>query len=157
MRFIGLFFFLVSSTFVYGSLGGYSNYAQASELTIKLHFLGGFVGVCIGSWLILTKSTYVKISAATQTVSIIKRNLFGKKETLVPFYKIKEFIVSDKFDQDGDLIWKVDLELESEEIIELTDVWINDKPQCEEAANSGNLLLHKPAIVPTVIAKSLKH
>jgi hypothetical protein len=147
MRFVGLFFFLVSSLFVYGSLGGYSNYAEAPEWVIKAHFLGGAIGVFTGSWLILTKSAYVKISAATQIVSIIKSNLLGKKETVIPFYKIKEFIVSDKLDQDGDPVWKVDLEVESTEIIELTDVWINDKPQCEETATTANLILHKPVIV----------
>jgi hypothetical protein len=147
-RFVGVFFFVISSMFVYGGLGGYSNYRDGDPLIMKLHALFGMIGVSLGVWLILTKSSYVKISAATQTVNIIKSNLLGKNETSIPFYKIKEFIVSDKFDQDGDLIWKVDLELESDEIIELTDVWINDKPQCEEAANSGNLLLHKPAIAP---------
>jgi hypothetical protein len=141
MRFIGLFFFLVSSTFVYGSLGGYTNYAQASPLTIKLHFLGGFVGVCIGSWLILTKSAYVKISAATQTVGIIKSNLLGKVETSIPFYKIKQFIISDDLNEDRELVWKVDLELESDEIIELTSVWNSDKEQCEEAVNTANKVL----------------
>jgi hypothetical protein len=146
LRFVGLFFFLVSSAFVYGSLGGYSNYAEAPEYVIKLHFLGGAVGVFTGSWLILTKSAYVKISAATQTVGIIKSNLLGKKETLIPFYKIKEFIVSDKLDQDGDPIWKVDLELENADIIEFTRVWSNDKPLCEEAAKTANLILHKPLI-----------
>ncbi len=141
LRFIGLFFFSISSLFVYGSLGGYSNYAQATELTIKLHFLFGSVGVCIGSWLILTKSSYVQISAATQTVAVIKSNLLGKKQTLIPFYKIKEFIISDDLDEDRNLVWKVDLELESGEITELTTLWLNDKEQCEKAANTANKVL----------------
>lgn len=144
LRFIGLFFFVISSTFVYGSLGGYSNYAQADSLVLKIHFLFGAIGVCFGSSLILTKSTCVIISELTRNVKLIKNNFFSKNEASIPFYKIKQFIISEKEDQDGDSIWKVDLELESAEIIELTSVWLHDKPQCEEASNSANLILNKP-------------
>jgi hypothetical protein len=145
IRFLGVFFFLISSLFVYGSLGGYSNYATAPGYVIKLHFLGGAVGVLVGSCLILSKTSYIKISAATQTVGIIKSNLLGKTEISIPFYKIKQFFVSEKTD-DGSLIWKVDLELESDETIEPTSVWHSDQEQCEEAANAANLILHKPLI-----------
>jgi hypothetical protein len=145
MRFVGLFFFLVSSTFVFGSLGGYSNYSAAPDWVIKLHFLGGAIGVLTGSWLILSKTSYIKISAATQTVGIIKSNLLGKVETSIPFYKIKQFFVSEKID-DGSPIWKVEMELESDETIELTNVWHSDQEQCEKASNAANSILQKPPI-----------
>jgi hypothetical protein len=144
IRFLGFFFLIISSAFVYGSLGGYSNYAEASDLAIKLHFIFGTIGSCVGIWLILTKTSSVNISAVSQTVNLVRSNLLGKKETSIPFYKIKQFIVSEKEDQDGDPIWKVDLQMESAEIIELSSVWLHDKPQCEEAAVTANKVLeHK--------------
>jgi hypothetical protein len=141
IRFLGFFFLIISSAFVYGSLGGYSNYSEASALALKLHFTFGVIGVCVGIWLILTKTSHVEIVSANQAVNLIKRNLMSRNEISIPFYKIKQFIVSEKEDQDGDPIWKVDLQMESAEIIELSSVWLHDKPQCEEAAKVGNLLL----------------
>jgi hypothetical protein len=144
IRFLGVLFLIISSGFVYGSLGGYSNYAEASDLAIKLHFIFGIIGVSVGVWLMLTKTSHIDISAVNQTVNLVKSNLLGKKETSIPFYKIKQFIVSEKEDQDGDPIWKVDLQMESAEIIELSSVWLHDKPQCEEAVTTANKVLeHK--------------
>jgi hypothetical protein len=141
IRFVGVFFFVISSMFVYGGLGGYSNYRDGDPLIMKLHALFGMIGVGVGIWLFLTKTSKVNISATTQTVKLITNNLLGKKERSIPFYKIKEFIVSDKLDQDGDPIWKVDMELESNEIVELSGVWLHDKPQCEEAVITANKVL----------------
>jgi hypothetical protein len=143
IRFLGFFFLIISSAFVYGSLGGYSNYAEASDLAIKLHFIFGVIGSCVGIWLILTKTSRVEILSAKQTVNLIKSNLLGKIETSIPFYKLKQFIVSEKEDQDGDPIWKVDLQTESAEVIELSSVWLHDKPQCEEAATTANKVLSR--------------
>jgi hypothetical protein len=141
IRFLGIFFLLIGSAFVYGSLGGYSNYAEASGLAIKLHFSFGIIAVCVGVWLIATKTSRVEIFAATQTVNLIESNLFGEKQTSIPFCKIKQFIVSEKEDQDGDSIWKVDAELESAEILELSSVWLHDKSHCEKAVTAANKTL----------------
>jgi uncharacterized protein YacL len=141
MRILGGFFFIISSMFVYGSLGGYTNYDKAPDYVIKLHFIAGSIGVLIGSWLILTKSSFIEISAATQTISVIKSNLLSKTEVSVPFNKIKEFFVSEKID-DGSPIWKIDVELKLNESFQLTDVWHSDREQCDEAVNAANNLLH---------------
>ncbi len=141
IRFLGFFFLLISSASVYGSLGGFSNYTEAKNYELILAFIFGIIGASVGSWLILTKNSQVNISAINQTANLIKSNLLGKKETSIPFYKLKQFIVSEKEDQDGDPIWKVDLEMESAEIIELSSVWLHDKPQSEKAANTANKVL----------------
>lgn len=50
----GVFFILVGGSFVFGALGGYSNYRSLSPLILGVHLLVGLIGVASGYWIVLS-------------------------------------------------------------------------------------------------------
>ena len=90
----------------------------------------------------LTPASQVIISTKNRHLTVFRRNMFKRNKTLISFQKIKQFIVNEEFDVDGNPKWKVDLQLKSGEIIELTKIW-NVRNQCVETVKKANQLLNQ--------------
>ena len=142
LRFMGFFFVAVG---VIAFVMLFKEYGSSDLLTYE--FLGGFVislfAFIIGLLMVLTPGSQVIISAKHRYLTVFRRNLFKRSKTLISFQKIKQFIVTEEFNVDGDPKWKVDLELRSGEIVELTKVWNDRDGQCVETAKQANQLLHQ--------------
>ena len=76
----------------------------------------------IGLWKFFTPVSKVKLSTKHKRLILYRQNLIKINKTLISFLKISRFIVSESYIGD-DPHWKVDLQLKTGEIVELTKVW----------------------------------
>lgn len=121
--FIGLFFMLVGGIFVYGAIGGFNNYQSQSPLMLGIALLFGLIGVGAGIWIIYgAPITKVVIDRINDEVTVTKRGLFGKRETLYAFQEIRHFRLIEDTDDEGSPIWSVGMELTDGETIKITSL-----------------------------------
>lgn len=141
--FLGLFFLSVGLVFVYGSLGGYSNYQEASLLAIRLHFIGGAIAVSVGGWLLFTPATKLLISPTTKTLSISRKGVFSKEEHTLHFAGIQRLEAIEEKDSDGDPIWKIVIRDQYGEFIEFSSLLSHDGEGTAEVISKANLILNE--------------
>lgn len=121
--FLGIFFAAIGSVFVYGSLGGYSNYNEASRLAIAAHLFGGLTGVAAGYWIFyIAPVTIITIDRDAETVIHRKRGISGKSDIKYRFDEIRQFRLIEEPDFDNDFIWSLGLELADGEIIKISAI-----------------------------------
>lgn len=138
----GAFFVFVGSIFVYGSLGGFTNYDRVPWWAIAFSFFMGAIAVGVGIWQIaLHPSSKVIINPRTKIVFQRQRGLFKKADRNFRFEEIRRFSVEQGEDGEGDPIWKLELILMSGETVELTSVWERNQEKCETVAAKANQFL----------------
>lgn len=121
--FIGLFFMLVGGIFVYGALGGLKDYQTQSPWMLAAALLMGSAGVGVGFWIIYgAPLTKVVVDHINDELTITKRGLFGKRETIYTFEEIKYFRLIEDRDDEGAPIWSVGMELIDGELIKITSL-----------------------------------
>ena len=121
--FLGIFFAVIGTFFVYGSLGGYSNWSEASWWVIVLHFLGGCCAIAAGYWIIYRAPvTKVVIDRGLETVSFKRRGISRRDERTFRFDQIKQFCLIEKPDFDNDYVWALGLEMNDGEIIQISSL-----------------------------------
>ncbi|HEX9960959.1 MAG TPA: hypothetical protein VGB00_08505, partial [Pyrinomonadaceae bacterium] len=95
----GLFFACIGAVFVFGSLGGFTNYDELPSYAIYLSFLMGAIGIGVGVWQIsahpLSKTI---VDSQIKTVRHAERGLFKKHENTFHFEEIAQFIVIESED-----------------------------------------------------------
>ena len=121
--FVGLFFTMISGIFVYGSLGGFTNYKDYSPWVIGLTFLMGAIGIGVGIWLIYNAPiTKIVLNRTDETVFMTRFGLFGKRETVYSFDEIQRFCLVEEKDDEGSNIWSVGMILTNGETIKITSL-----------------------------------
>lgn len=130
----GLFFISVSSVFVYGSLGGFTNYDRVPGWAISFSFFMGAIGIAIGVWQISSHPlSKIVINRQTKIIAWSQRGLFKKIDRVFRFEDVREFAVDRGEDSEGDPIWKVELNLTSGETVEITRVWERNEKECNRS------------------------
>lgn len=138
----GAFFVLVGGVFVYGSLGGFTDYDRVPWWAIALSFFMGAIAVSVGIWQIaLHPSSKAIINSRTKTVLYARSGLFGKTERILRFGEIRRFSVEKSEDDEGNPLWRLELNLTSGETVELTSVWERNEEKCEAVAARANEFL----------------
>ena len=119
----GLFFAFVGGVFVYGALGGFTDYAQQSPLMLTFALVMGLIGVAGGIWIIY-KAPITKIVAdrIENTVMMTRYGLFGKREKFYDFDDIEYFCLLEEKDHEGDPIWSFAMKFKDEEIVKITSL-----------------------------------
>ncbi len=121
--FAGLFFAFVGGIFVYGSLGGLTDYAKQSPWMLALSGVMGSIGVAVGIWIIYNSPiTKVFVNRAENRVLLKRYGLFGKKETVYRFDEIECFRLIEAKDDEGSPIWSFGLELSNGELLKITSL-----------------------------------
>ncbi len=121
--FVGLFFSMVGGTFVYGALGGFSNWDEVPFWQLALAFFMGAIAVAGGIWIIYQAPiSQIVIDRIEDKVLLKRRGLFGKHETGYKFSEIKEFCLIEDKDDEGSPIWSVGIELINSEKIKITSM-----------------------------------
>lgn len=121
--FIGLFFMFVGGIFVYGALGGLKDYQSQSPWMLAAALLMGLCGVGTGIWIIYgAPLTKIVVDRINDELTITKRGLFGKRETVYAFEEIKYFRLIEERDDEGAPVWSVGMELIDEELIKITSL-----------------------------------
>lgn len=120
---LGLLFAFIGGIFVYGSLGGFTNAAEVPRYAVYLAFLMGSIAVITGIWIVFhAPVTKVFINRQTETVALVRRGLFGKRENIYSFEQIKQFCLIEEKDSEGDDIWSLGMELSSGETIKISSL-----------------------------------
>lgn len=140
----GLFFIAIGAIFVYGSLGGFTNHVEVPTYALYLSFFLGAVAVSVGFWVILRAPvTKLLINRLTQTVTLTKIGVNGKKETVYTFEEIKQFRLIEGKDSDGDSIWSLGMELSTGETIKISSLESHVEKFKRDFAFEANQFLDK--------------
>ncbi len=140
----GLFFILVSSVFVYGALGGFTDYDRIPDWAISFSFFMGAIGIAVGVWQISSHPlSKIVINRKAKTVVFTQRGLFKKTNRVFRFEEVQKFAVKEGEDDESNAIWKTELSLTSGETVEITSVWERKEKECEYAAETANNFLRK--------------
>ena len=140
----GLFFAVIGAAFVYGSLGGYSNYEEAETWVLIVHFWGGSAAIATGFWLIFQAPvTKIIIDRDTKALIYSKRGLFGKQKNIYSFDQIKQFRSIEVIDNEGDTVWALGMELTSGETVKISSLPINIEKVKLNFALQANQFMYK--------------
>jgi hypothetical protein len=124
----GLFFALVGGAFVYGALGGFTDWGSQSLWMLALAFVMGSAGVAAGIWIIYgAPITRVVIDRIDNEVFITRYGLFGKRQTFYAFEEIEEFRLIEEKDSEGDPIWSLGMDLVDGETIKISSLPNHDE------------------------------
>lgn len=116
-------FVFVGGTFVYGSMGGFSNYREVAPWVLLVSGAMGLIGLATGLGIIhATPFTTTTLNRSSRTLLISWRGLLGNSERLIRFSEIAEFHVVHERDSDGDSVYRVDMRLKTSEDIRLSAV-----------------------------------
>lgn len=119
----GLFFIIISGTFIYGIFGGFSNWHEIPTWQLVLTFFGATAILSCGVWIISNAPiTNVSINRLTNTVSMKQYGFFGKRDLFYKFEDIKGFCLIEDKDSEGDLIWTLGMNLENGETVKISSV-----------------------------------
>lgn len=124
----GLFFALVGGMFVYGSLGGFVDYARHELWTLALALLMGLIAVAAGVWIIYgAPITKVVINRIENTVWLTRYGLFGRRESFYDFDEIERFCLVEEKDDEGNNVWFLGMRLTNEETIKISSLASHDE------------------------------
>lgn len=140
----GLFFAIGGATFVYGSLGGYSNYEKITPLVAAVHFTLGAAAFAVGYW-VLFKSpvTHITIDRDSETVTYKTRGLAGRKLQTFRFADVKAFDVIEETDSEGSPIFSLALQPITGELIRISALQSHFESDKRDIAFAANEFMYK--------------
>lgn len=141
MRFKTALFAAVGLIAICCFLQRYLSSSQPDAIELGFGLLISLPIFSIALWKFFTPTSKVKLSTKHQRLILYRQNLIKINKTLISFLKINRFIVSESYIGD-DPHWKVDLQLKTGEIVELTKIWNARRTECDETAYQANRLLN---------------
>jgi hypothetical protein len=121
--FVGLFFAAIGGIFVYGALGGLTDYGSQPIWMLTAAFVMGSIAVGVGIWIIyrapLTKLVFGR---RDKTLLYTTYGLAGKRETVYGFDEIELFRLIEERDSEGDMIWSLGMNLADGETIKVSSM-----------------------------------
>ncbi len=119
---------LVGGSFVFGALGGYSNYRSLSPLILGVHMLVGLIAVACGYWIVfIAPITRLTIDRSSETITLKRRGVAGRIDRVFEFSEIKQFCLIEERDSDGDPIFSLGIDLANGEEIKLSALQSHDE------------------------------
>ncbi len=141
---MGLFFALIGGIFVYGALGGFTDYDRHAPWTIALTLFMGSAAVAVGVWVIYSAPiTKVVIDRIENTVFIQRWGLFGKHKSFYHFDEIEQFMLLEEKDNEGDPVWALGMLLTNEETVKISSVASHDERFKSNFVFEINEFMHK--------------
>lgn len=119
----GFFFAAVGAIFVYGSLGGASNWGEVPVWVNGMAFVMGSIGLITGIVIIRNAPlTLVRIDKLSRQVTYITRGILGKKVRTFNHSEFREFCLLEDEDSDGDPVYSFGMELVNGESIKISSL-----------------------------------
>jgi hypothetical protein len=144
MWIIGLFFASIGGVFVYGSLGGFTNYQFIAPYKIFFAFVIGMIGVLAGCWFIYRSPiTKITINNLAETVYLQRFGVSGKTENKYTFDEVSQFFLISEKDNDGDPIWLLAMELADGEVIRISSLESSSEEFKRKFVYQTNLFMNK--------------
>ncbi|HKA18821.1 MAG TPA: hypothetical protein VKN18_11075 [Blastocatellia bacterium] len=135
-------FLAVGLLFVVGSLGLFTNNSEDPLWGRLLAFAMGLVGAGIGACLLWrTPLMTTSIDVARRCVVIREQGLAGRREHTIDADQIRNVIVAETLDGDGDATYQAQIVLVSGEHLALSRVWMPDRrPSAKQVEVLGQVL-----------------
>lgn len=119
----GFFFMAVGAAFVYGSLGGFTNYREVPPWQLALALLMGSAGLASGLWIIY-RAPVNKVTVDTDRKIIIheRTGITGRTTDYYNLDQVKEFCLIEETDDEGAPIWSLGLTLTDGEVVRISSL-----------------------------------
>ena len=141
----GLFFATIGGVFVYGSLGGLTNYDEVPAWQLLISFLMGGCAIAVGLWIIYRAPlTKIVINRENETITERRFGLFGRRERVYCFDRIKQFSLIEETDDEGNLIWSLGMDLIDGEKIKISSLPSHSEKFKRDFVFQINRFLHIP-------------
>jgi len=145
----GLFFALVGGVFVYGALGGFTDYDKHAPWMLALAFVMGAIAVGVGIWIIYgAPITRIDINRVENTLLMTRYGLFGKRETFYDFDEIEQFYAIEELDDENNPVWSLGMRLSNEETVKISAHAVHDERFISNFVFQTNEFMRKQ-ILPT--------
>lgn len=141
---VALFFASIGGVFVYGALGGFTNYRFIAPYQLFFAFIMGMVGVVAGCWFIYRSPiTKITINNITETVFLQRFGVSGKSANKYKFNEISQFFLIEEKDDEGDLIWLLGMELATGDVIKISSLESHSEEFKRKFVFETNLFMNK--------------
>ena len=129
MWIFGLFFALIGGIFVYGALGGFTNWSEVAYWELAMAFSMGAIALAVGVWVISKAPiTKIVIDRIQDKVFLTRYGFSGKIVTVYRFDEIEQFCLIEEKDDEGSPVWSFGMKLNAGEPIIITAI----ASHCEE-------------------------
>ena len=129
----GLFFVVVAGTFVIGLMGVFNNLNELNQLEKAAAWFVSLAGVTAGVWFIYSNPAIKTDFDKRENKVLIKRIGLMRTETeQYPLKEIKDIVLNESRDDDGDPIFSVDMKLISGKTTALTKTWLRNKEELQK-------------------------
>ena len=129
----GLFFVLVAGTFVIGLMGAFNNLHELNQIELAAAWFVSLAGVAAGVWIIYSNPAIKTDFDKREDKVLIKRIGLMRTETEhYPLKEIKDIVLNESKDDDGDPIFSVEVKLISGKTIALTKTWLRNKEELKK-------------------------
>ena len=132
----GLFFVVVAGTFVIGLMGVFNNLNELNQLEKAAAWFVSLAGVTAGVWFIYSNPAIKTDFDKRENKVLIKRIGLMRTETeQYPLKEIKDIVLNESRDDDGDPIFSVDMKLISGKTTALTKTWLRNKEELQKVVD----------------------
>lgn len=140
----GLFFVFVGGIFVYGSLGGFSDYGSIAVWQLALACAMGAIAVGVGIWIIYrAPANKIIINSYDKTVVLQRLGLRGKTRIIYNFEEINRFCIIEEQDDESNLIWSLGMERTDGETIKISSFASHNESFKRDFVFQINEFMHK--------------
>lgn len=132
----GLFFVVVAGTFVIGLMGAFNNPNELNQLEQAAAWFVSLAGVAAGGWFFYSNPAIKTDFDKRENKVLIKRIGLMRTETEhYQFKEIKDIILNESKDDEGDPIFSVDMKLISGKTAALTKTWLRNREELEKVVD----------------------
>lgn len=147
MWIIGLFFATIGGIFVYGSFGGFTNYAEVGIWTIYATRFMGMCAVLVGIWAIYKAPiTTICINNLSNQINIERLGIFGKNVENINLENVTKFLQIEGTDTEGDKIWTFGYENIQGDLVELSALPIHSEDYQKNLVFQANKYIKRESI-----------
>lgn len=128
----GLFFVVVAGFFVIGLMGAFNNLSEITQIEQAAAWFISLAGVAAGIWIIYTNPAIkTDFDKGAGIVKINKRRFIKSENENYPLSDIKDVVIKESKDDEGDPIFSVEMILFNNKTATITKTWLRDKEELE--------------------------
>lgn len=138
----GLFFVVVTGTFVIGLMGAFYNLNELNQIEKTAAWFVSLAGLTSGIWFIYSNPAIKTDFDKRENAVTIKRRSLMKNETeKYPLNEIIDIEVKESQDDEGYPIFSVNMKLISHKTTSLTKTWLRNKKELQKIVEEINYFL----------------
>lgn len=132
----GLFFVIIGGIFILGLLGLFTNLHELSDFEKAAAWLISIGGFSAGVYFIYQNpGSEIIFDKQNKTFTLTRTGLFRNEKEQYRLDEIRDVILSQSTDTDGDLVYRIEVEMKTGKLVPLSLLWIQNKVVQEELLN----------------------